>query len=141
MEEENINKTTLEPRNLDEDSRIFELEEALMSAREINEQTEAELTRVRAELVTLQAVQSKKSSVCIATEANSSSIDTEEQEGDILTVQSAECKPQFRVSSIAPLKIHFRLHELMLPSSDNIKSFIVKCLYLFAVYKLFLVYI
>ncbi|KAG5450353.1 CAP-GLY domain-containing linker protein 1 [Clonorchis sinensis] len=57
MEEEKINKSTLESLNADDESKIFELEEALMLARETNEQTEAELSRVREELTALLARQ------------------------------------------------------------------------------------
>ncbi|CAH8532871.1 unnamed protein product [Dicrocoelium dendriticum] len=52
MEEEKITKSTLECMNAEDESKIFELEEALISAREINERTEAELHRLRAELAT-----------------------------------------------------------------------------------------
>ncbi|CAL8106712.1 unnamed protein product [Calicophoron daubneyi] len=57
MEEENINKAALESRNADDESKIFELEEALMSAREANERTEAELNRVRNELKEIRSKQ------------------------------------------------------------------------------------
>ncbi|CAH8856353.1 unnamed protein product [Trichobilharzia szidati] len=58
MEEENIDKTTLESQNADDESKIFELEEALMSAREANERMETELNKVRAELNNLLQKQS-----------------------------------------------------------------------------------
>nr|CAH8854581.1 unnamed protein product [Trichobilharzia regenti] len=58
MEEENIDKTTLESQNADDESKIFELEEALMSAREANERMETELNKVRTELNNLLQKQS-----------------------------------------------------------------------------------
>ncbi|CAH8559458.1 unnamed protein product [Heterobilharzia americana] len=59
MEEENIDKTTLESQNADDESKIFELEEALMSAREANELMETELNKVKTELNNLLKKQSE----------------------------------------------------------------------------------
>ncbi|CAH8524144.1 unnamed protein product [Schistosoma turkestanicum] len=50
IEEENIDKITIESQNADDESKIFELEEALMSARETNERMEVELNKLRTEL-------------------------------------------------------------------------------------------
>ncbi|CAH8580347.1 unnamed protein product [Schistosoma bovis] len=50
IEEENIDKSTTESQNADDESKIFELEEALMSARETNERMELELNKLRVEL-------------------------------------------------------------------------------------------
>ncbi|VDP65038.1 unnamed protein product [Schistosoma mattheei] len=50
IEEENIDKSTIESQNADDESKIFELEEALMSARETNERMELELNKLRVEL-------------------------------------------------------------------------------------------
>ncbi|CAH8593064.1 unnamed protein product [Schistosoma rodhaini] len=50
IEEENIDKSTVESQNADDESKIFELEEALMSARETNERMELELNKLRIEL-------------------------------------------------------------------------------------------
>ncbi|KAA3681339.1 uncharacterized protein DEA37_0003437 [Paragonimus westermani] len=70
MEEENIDKSTLENINADDESKIFELEEALMFARETNERTDAELVRVRGELEALLTRQqtAERSSTCNATD-------------------------------------------------------------------------
>ncbi|KAH8871857.1 CAP-Gly domain-containing linker protein 3 [Schistosoma japonicum] len=59
IEEENIDKITYESQNTDDESKIFELEEALMSARETNERMEAELNKLRIELNDLVQKQSK----------------------------------------------------------------------------------
>ncbi|VDO92331.1 unnamed protein product [Schistosoma margrebowiei] len=53
IEEENIDKSTIESQNADDESKIFELEEALMSARETNERMELELNKLRVELTDL----------------------------------------------------------------------------------------
>lgn len=53
MEEENIDKCQLKSRSEDDESKLFELEEALMTAREANERSQSELTRLRAEVSNL----------------------------------------------------------------------------------------
>ncbi|THD18224.1 CAP-gly domain-containing linker protein 1 [Fasciola hepatica] len=108
MEEENINKSTLEPRSADEDSRVFELEEALMSAREINEQTEAELARVQAELAALRTAQSNKTSVCPATEKSPLSVEKEHQKGDTQIPSSDDCDPQVRKGQSGSARLEFK---------------------------------
>ncbi|VEL08482.1 unnamed protein product [Protopolystoma xenopodis] len=61
MAEETIDKSTLECKSADDDSRIFELEEALATARDANEAAEAELAKLRDELI--KAVQTTETGV------------------------------------------------------------------------------
>ncbi|VDP69841.1 unnamed protein product [Echinostoma caproni] len=109
MEEENINKSTMEPRNADEDSKIFELEEALISAREANEHTEAELERVRAELAALQTAHLNMASSSTATEEPTVPTDSEASKNDNQSASTHDLEREVRdakVGSPSKLSLH-----------------------------------